>query len=256
MEKVYHYTKIKNIEGIIRNDAIHLYSAFFRKYAKEDYLWIKNSSKDVVKEICKEQNWPYDEEVLTLKPYFISFCLDENSSYMWQNYADAGKGIKLIFNKELLKKCNHLNPKGNGDYIPAIEATLPCIYIENKSFLKKQLMDNINIDDLQSWDYFDRLRFLVSAIKQTKPYAEEQEYRHVHLELVESTATYNNGNFYFQNNEGPIEKKDMGIEILFPKEILVGIELGPNTVQEELCRVQNYVKSIGYDYRIVTRRKL
>lgn len=48
----------------------------------------------------------------------------------------------------------------------------------------------------------------------------------------------------------------MGIEILFPKEILVGIELGPNTVQEELCRVQNYVKSIGYDYRIVTRRKL
>ena len=78
----------------------------------------------------------------------------------------------------------------------------------------------------------------------------------MHLDLVESTATYNNGNFYFQNNEGPIEKKDMGIEILFPKEILVGIELGPNTVQEELCRVQNYVKSMGYDSRIVTRRKL
>lgn len=254
MEKVYHYTKIGNVEGIIRYDAIHLHSTFFRKYAKEDYLWIKNYSKDIVKEICEENSWAYADEELTLKPYFISFCLEENSSYMWKNYAGEGKGIKLVFNKELLKAGEHFNPDGYGGYFPAIEATLPCIYINGKSSLKQQLMDNINIEDLQSWEYFDRLRFLVSAVKKTKPYAEEQEYRHVLLDSVEATANYNNENYYLQDNEGPINKDEMWIDILFPKEILVGVELGPNTTQEDFRYVRGYVRSIGYEPQIVTRR--
>ena len=42
MEKVYHYTKIRNgnikiLESIVRNDALHFHSSFFRKYAKQDY---------------------------------------------------------------------------------------------------------------------------------------------------------------------------------------------------------------------------
>jgi len=259
IEKVYHYTKIKKgetniLESIIRSDAIHLRSTFFRKYAKEDYQWIKNYSRDIIKEICLENNWPYDEDSLTLKPYFISFCLDENSSYMWKKYADESKGIKLIFSKDLLMSCVHFTSGGNSY---AVETTLPCIYIENKSNLKKQLLDNINLDELQSWEsYFDRLLFLVSAIKQKRPYAEEQEFRHIHLHDVEFEGIYNNGNFYFRDKEGPTDNEDMWIDLLFPKEMLLGIELGPSTTQEDLLYVRNYVNAIGYNPRIVTRRKL
>lgn len=253
MDKVYHYTKIQNVDSIIKNDAIHLRSTFFRKYDKEDYLWIKNYSKDVIKEICIENNWIYDDEELTLKPYFISFCQDENSPYMWKRYADEGKGVKLVFNKELLKARDLLNLSGNGGHHRAIEATLPCIYIEDKSSLKQQLLDNINIEDLQPWDYFDRLRFLASAIKWARLYKEEQEYRHIHLYPIAFTEEYNEGNFYFIDDEGPVDENDMRITILFPKEMLVGIELGSNTTQKEFCRMRNYITSIGYPSNIVTR---
>lgn len=253
MEKIYHYTKIQNIDGIIKNDAIRMFSTFFSKYANNDYLWIKNFSKFVVKDICEENKWPYDEDELTLKPYFISCCLDDNSSYMWKKYADDGKGVKIIFNKDLFKSCDHLIPNEHGGYSDAIEATLPCIYIKDKSSLKQQLLDNIDIEDLRSWDYLDRLRFLASAIKQAKPYKEEKEFRHVHLYSIAFTTEYNDGNPYFQDDEGPVEDEDMRITILFPKEMLVGIELGPNTTQEEFRQVQNYIKSIGYSPNIVTR---
>lgn len=253
MDKVYHYTKIQNVDSIIKNDAIRLLSTFFRKYDKGDYLWIKNCSKDVIKEICIENKWTYDEEELTLKPYFISFCQDKNSSYMWKHYADEGKGVKLVFNKELLKACDHLNPNGNGGHHLATEATLPCIYIEDKSSLKQQLLDNINIEDLQPWDYFDRLRFLASAIKQARLYKEEREYRHIHLYPIAFAAEYNEGNFYFMDDEGLVEGNDMRITVLFPKEMLVGIELGSNTTQKEFCQMRNYMMSIGYSPDIVTR---
>lgn len=61
MEKVYHYTKIRNgniniLKSIVRKDALHFHSSFFRKYAQQDYQWIRKYSKDIVKRICEEKN--------------------------------------------------------------------------------------------------------------------------------------------------------------------------------------------------------
>lgn len=256
MGKVFHYTIIKDgnmsiLESIIREDAIHLHASFFRKYCKEDYQWIKNYSKDVIKEICEEKQWQYDEDDLTLKPYLISFCLDSDSSYMWTNYSDHGKGMKLIFDKGILLKCGHGIPDGYGNYYDALEAALPCIYIDDKSELKQQLLDNINHPNLEQWDYFDRLKFLAASIKQTKPYKEEQEFRYIHLYSKVGTYFYNEGNSYYQDDEGPIKGDDMWVDILFPKEMLLGIELGNNTTSDDLQYVRKYIKSIGYDPRII-----
>ena len=112
MEKIYHYTKIHNngisiLESIVRKDALHMHSAFYRKYAKEDYQWIRKHSQSVVKNLCEKNNWDYDEEDLMLNPYFISFCIDPDSEYMWEHYADNGLGMKLIFDKELLRRIEH-----------------------------------------------------------------------------------------------------------------------------------------------------
>ena len=208
MEKVYHYTKIKSaniniLESIIREDAIHLRAAFFRKYLKEDYLWIKNYSKEVVKEICEERKWQYDEDDLTIKPYLISFCLDSNSSYMWDNYADNGKGMKLIFDKRLLLKCRHVIPDGHGNYYDALE-------IE-----------------------------------------EEQEFRYIHLYSKVGRYLYNEGNPYYQDDEGPIKTDEMWVDLLFPKEMLLGIELGYNATNDDLQYVRKHIKNLGYDPRIV-----
>jgi hypothetical protein len=256
MEKLYHYTIIKNanvsiLESIIRDDAIHLHAAFFRKYFKEDYQWIKNYSKEVVKEICEGKKWQYDEDDLTIKPYLISFCLDSNSSYMWTNYADYGKGMKLIFDKKFLLNCSHGIPDGHGNYYDALETALPCIYIDDKRNLKQQLLDNINHPNLKPWDYFDRLKFLVASIKQSKPYKEEQEFRFIHLDSKVGTFFYNEGNPYYQDDEGPIIADEMWVDILFPKEMLLGIELGNNATNDDLQYVRKHIKSIGYDPRIV-----
>ena len=256
MEKVYHYTKIKSaniniLESIIREDAIHLRAAFFRKYLKEDYLWIKNYSKEVVKEICEERKWQYDEDDLTIKPYLICFCLDSNSSYMWDNYADNGKGMKLIFDKRLLLKCRHVIPDGHGNYYDALEIALPCIYIDDTSKLKQQLLDNINQPNLEMWDYFNRLKFLVASMKQSKPYKEEQEFRYIHLYSKVGRYLYNEGNPYYQDDEGPIKTNEMWVDLLFPKEMLLGIELGYNATNDDLQYVRKHIKNLGYDPRIV-----
>ncbi len=263
MDKVYHYTKIKSgdvniLENIIQKDNIHLHSTFFRKYFKEDYLWIKNFSKEIVKEICEEKGWQYDEDDLTIKPYLISFCIDADSSYMWTNYADNGKGMKLIFDKSFILNCGHSNPDKHGGYYPAIETALPCIYIENKDKLKSKLLENINNPILEPFVFIDRLKFLVASIKKTKPYEEEQEFRHIHIHSI-SFRTYSNNddNFYYQDDEGPTDKDDMWIDILFPKEMLLGIELGSSATNEDMQYVHNHIKTVGYDPRFikVTKRK-
>lgn len=244
---LFHYTKLQNVKGIIRNDAIHMYSFYFRKYAKDDYLWIKNYSKDIVEEICKENNWAYDADDLTIQPYFISFCEDCDSKYMWENYAENGHGVKFIFDKRFIKECVHVIPDIRGRNTEAIETTLPCIYIEDKDKLKEAILVNIERPELQKWNYLDRLRFLVSAIKQTKPYEEEKEYRHIHLYPIVFTANYNDGNFYIQDDNGPTDYKDMWVDMLFPKEMLLGIEMGPSTTKEDLTEVREHIKSVGLD---------
>ena len=246
-EMLYHYTKLQNVKGIIRNDAMHMYSFYFRKYAKDDYLWIKNYSKDIVEEICKENNWAYDADDLTIQPYFISFCEDCDSKYMWENYAENDHGVKFIFDKRFIKECVHVIPDIRGRNTKAIETTLPCIYIEDKDKLKEAILGNIERPELQEWDYFDRLRFLVSVIKQTKPYEEEKEYRHIHLYPIVFTANYNDGNFYIQDDNGPTDYKDMWVDMLFPKEMLLGIEMGPSTTKEDLTEVREHMKSVGLD---------
>lgn len=78
MEKVYHYTKIRNgniniLESIVRKDALHFHSSFFRKYAQQDYQWIRKYSKDIVRSICEEKEWVYDPDNLDFKSLFYQF---------------------------------------------------------------------------------------------------------------------------------------------------------------------------------------
>lgn len=251
-EKIYHYTKIRDkvvniLESIIQKGAIHLHSSFFRKYEKDDYLWIKNYSKDIVRDICEENHWEYDEGALTEYPYIISFCMDSDSEYMWKNYADKGHGMKLIFDKDLLNNVGHGNPDGHGNYYSAIETTLPCIYINKKEELKLKLLDNMNLPELGTMSEFEKMKFLVSAIKFSKPYKEEQEYRHIHLHDIFGHYYYNDGNPYYEEDVGPVNKDDMWLDLLFPREMLLGIELGENTTEEDLQYVRQHIINVGYD---------
>lgn len=253
MEKLYHYTKIRNNEGIsilesiVRKDALHMHSAFYRKYAKEDYQWIRKYSQDIVKCLCEKNKWDYDEEDLMLNPYFISFCMDPDSDYMWEHYADNGSGMKLIFDKELMRHVEHGNPDGHGNYSYAIETLLPCLYIHEKDNLEQVLIKNMSQPELEGWSEFDKLKFLVSSIKQTKPYKEEQEYRHIHLHNIVGHYYYNDDNFYYEDDNGPTNKDDMWIDMLFPSEMLLGIELGPNTTKDDLLYVRQHIINMGYD---------
>lgn len=253
MEKIYHYTQIRNnkgvsiLESIVCKDALHMHSAFFRKYAKEDYQWIRKYSQSIVKSLCEKNNWDYDEEDLMLNPYFISFCIDPDSEYMWEHYADNGLGMKLIFDKELLRRIEHGIPDGRGNFSSAIETQLPCLYIDDKDDIEQVLITNMSRPELDGWDEFNKLKFLVSSIKQTKPYKEEQEYRHIHLHNIVGHFYYNEDNSYYVDDNGPTDRDDMWIDMLFPPEMLLGIELGPNTTESDLQYVRQHIINMGYD---------
>lgn len=258
MEEIYHYTKIRQgqtsiVESIIQKDALHFHSSFYRKYAKQDYQRIRNNSSDIVKNICEKNKWEYDPGDLVLNPYIISFCMDKDSNYMWEHYADNGCGMKLILDKNMLKSIEHGNPDGHSNYLDAIETSLTCLYvdIDKEDCLEDILLANMNQPELKTWGEFDKLKFLIVSIKDSKPYNEEKEYRHIHLHHIVSIAKYNNEDPYIENDNGPIDVNEMYIDILFPHEMLLGIEVGPHAKEEDLEYVRQHIIRMGFDPRKV-----
>lgn len=244
---LYHYTKLSNIEKIVRLDKVDLIATYYQKFAKNDYAWIRTEGKILVKELCEEFGYEYDPDYLAHRPYITSFCTSPYSDYMWSVFGDNGEGATLVINEH--KLCEEAS------LIENYARIIPCEYIDPKS--EKQKKKDVIIK-IASSDYLydcpddDRLMFAVMGVMQNRFY-EEQEIRYVQIEKLLSTVHYKDGMVQVEKYNVPSDKWSKHVH--FPKNILEGIILGRNVDQNDYDFFKNYIFECGYDPNIVSKAK-
>lgn len=245
MDLVYHYTKDYVLEKIITKETVNFKSTRYDKFGNGEYSWIKDRADIAIKEICENNQVPYDEEPLSLVPFTISFCRHKSLRYMWENYADNFNGIQLIFNfmkiqNFALRSCNP-------------NVFMPCHYMESKDDIKEVLNDMYNkyympkstLEGLQ----FDLME--CSACLKQIEYKDENEYRFLYPHHNVLSASYNGINVSFtenETNEGLSKLENEWTKmVLFPKDFLEGIVVGHCMTDERLNSIKQYLKFNGYN---------
>lgn len=257
MEELYHYTKYDVLDKIVKKENIALRATYYQRFGVDDYECFRNDSVNIIRKICEENNWNYDPDMLTIKPFITSFCLNADSKYMWEHYADDYKGVKLIFDKEMMLEIQHrygVDERGEKHNINNLECMSPCTYIGNddvKSTLLK-CYDKSSIDKEQ-WSHFECLALLLATLKMAEPFKAEEEYRHICLYPVAFTMQYS------KEENAPIIDDDPTpdfeyLHLYYPKECLLGVELGCNSTAENMSNAIYCLKSKGYKvYNIESR---
>lgn len=67
----------------------------YSNYTNGEYEWIKDEANVAIKEICKEQSEPFDDDPMNFNPYVICFCEENLSRKMLSNYANNGDGVQI-----------------------------------------------------------------------------------------------------------------------------------------------------------------
>lgn len=244
---LYHYTKLSNIEKIVRPYKIDLIATYYEQFAKDDYAWIREEGKTLVKELCEELGYEYDADYLAHRPYITSFCTSPDSDYMWNVFGDNGEGVALAFNEQIL--CEEAS------LIENYARIIPCEYInpiDNKLKKKDIIMKIASSDYLYNCPNDDRLMFAVMGVMQNKFY-EEQEIRYVQIEKLLSTVHYKDGMVQIEKYNVSPEKWTK--HVYFPRDLLEGIILGRNVDQYDYDYFKSYVFECGYNPNIVSITK-
>lgn len=244
---LYHYTKLSNIEKIVRLDKIDLIATYYQKFAKDDYVWIREEGKILVKELCKELNYEYDPDYLAHRPYITSFCTSPYSDYMWKVFGDNGEGVALVFNEQ--KLCEEAS------LIENYARIIPCEYIDPKS--EKQKKKDVIMKIASSYYLYncpddDRLMFAVMGVMQNGFY-EEQEIRYVQIEKLLFNGYYENGEAALKKYVVP--KNKWVRHIHFAKEVLEGIIIGKNVEQCDFDYYQKYMLKCGYALKSIIKNQ-
>ncbi len=243
MKTLSHYTKFCTLFNIVQTDRIELKGSYFKKFSIDDYEWVRDSAEAVIKEICEEKDWFYDPDYLKCKPYIVSFCSNPNSEYMWDKYGDTHKGIRLVFDREIMESVTLQNDQ--------VDMFVPCTYVDGKESLKQQLLKLTGSDFLSDWPEDDRLIYLATGIKRKKDFENEEENRYVNVYKTIFECKYNDGApIFFDSN---VEEKDWEKLFPFPHEALVGVEVGKNVRQECYSAARDYMKRCGYSPTIIQK---
>ena len=237
---LYHYTKLSNIEKIVRPDIINLIATYYEKFAKDDYAWIREEGKTLVKELCEELGYNYDPDYLAHRPYIVSFCTSPNSDYMWKEFGEDGDGVALMFNEQILRE--------HASLIDNYSQIIPCEYIDTNYDREKKKAAILKIaksNYLEACPDDDKLMFAVMGVMQNRFYY-EQEIRYVQIEKLLYTVRYLEGNAHVEKYIVPTDKWTK--HICFSKDILDGIILGKNVGKHDFEYFKNYMHEYGYGF--------
>lgn len=236
---IYHYTNFNAMEKILTESGLNFKAFYYSKYGEEDYEWTKKIVTPIIEEICAEKGWYFDIDD-NIDPFFISFCRINNSDYMWECFNRDPSGVALILDRSIIEK------QAYKDSSP--DAFMDCFYTDSKEEMKSFLLGlgrNTYIVETindQQGDLKDISTFII------KPkYREEMECRYVipHRKVI-----------YFSSDENLSEEEIGQMDyknIVFPKEALVGITIGPQSEvgTEEVWEI---LKQNGYSDKIVVKK--
>lgn len=232
MRPIYHYTKYECFKDMLTAEGINVKAFHYSKYGIMDYEWTIEIVAPVIEEICQENGWYFDIND-PVDPFIISFSKLENSGRMWKILGDEYYGVQLVFDDEKLEKFaqrNH-NP----------DVFMDCIYTNKKEDMKTFLLGRgwqnylVHTNNDEQGDLKDISVFI---LKQNLYY--EQEYRYIIPYRKKIHASYTEG-----LSEEIIESGDCRF-VLFPKEALVGVNIGSRSdIEKE--EVMDLLGKYGYN---------
>ena len=212
---IYHYTNFDSVKSMLTNEGINIKAYHYSKYGDEDYAWTERIVTPIIANICVDKGWYFEVEE-PIDPFLICFCKSENSEYMWEYFNNTPSGVALILNRELIEKhaCKDFNP----------DVFMDCIYTDNREEIRSFLLglgwNNYIVETIndEQGDLKDISTFII------KPkFREEMECRYVipHRKITSISS------------DGEVSEEDIGKmdyrEVVFPKEALVGITIGPQS---------------------------
>lgn len=240
--EIYHYTCFDSIKTILTNEGIKFKAYHYLKYKNDDYAWSEKIVMPIIKEICEENEWYFDEDE-PVDPFLISFCKSENSDYMWECFMNnCDSGVALIFNRTIIEEYAYK------DHNPDI--FMDCVYLDDireiKSFLLGCGWDKYSAHTIndQHGDLKDISTFLI------KPkFSQELECRYV-VPYRKKVVFLSSLNDFIKEKIGNMDY----IEIVFPKSALVGVKIGPlsDVKIEEIVEI---LKQNNYSDDIVIEKK-
>lgn len=233
--RIYHHTKFENLEKIIGQDCLSFRGSYYEEFSTTDYKWTKRVVAPIIEKICTLRKVEYDKDS-SFKPIIISFGIDSESNYMWENYAQQYNGIQLILDyKEIHQfaftkldyfgKCSYMHKRGR-----------------MKKFIEYKKYNTESINDIQF-----NLEAVSALIKPIR-FKKENEIRYIHSYSKIFEVNYEDyvriGDSAFIDSVPCDNEKERFI--LFPKETLLGVRIGYNS-SEKLNDVKSYLETSNYD---------
>jgi len=241
-----HYTSIDSLLKIVMSDRVDFIATYYKQHGKDDYCWIRERGKKIVKELCEEHNWKYDSGDLAYNPYIISFCTNENSYHMWYEFKGKGAEVMITLNPYLF---------WSSISICKLESLVPCKYVSlnaSDDEIKNAILDIIDNECFEDLPRDELLKLAIMGVMQGK-FWEEEEIRYVKLCSLYASV--------YPSTDGPeirycedIEQENT-IHISFPKEIINSVCVRNDISDEDYENILNHMIKCGYSTEIVSKQK-
>jgi len=246
MKELCHYTSIDSLLKIILSDGVDIIATYYRQHGKDDYCWIRERGKRIVKELCEEHNWNYDPNDLAYNPYIISFCTNANSYFMWNEFMGRGTEAMISFNPYLF---------WSSISIYKLESLVPCKYVSDNATdveIKNAVLDIISSDLFEELEKEDLLKLAIMGVIQGK-FWEEQEIRYV--KLCSLYARVNPASDEPQVIKCENIEQENFIHIPFPKGIINRVYVRNDISDEDYEDVLYHMIKCGYSPEIISKQK-
>ena len=245
MKELCHYTSIDSLLKIVLSDRVDLIATYYKQHGKNDYCWIRERGKRIVKELCEEHNWKYDPGDLAYNPYIISFCNNDNSYYMWYNFNRIGTEAMISLDPYLFR---------DSISIYKLESLVPCKYVSYSASddeIKNVVLDIIDNECFDDLPKEELLKLAIMGVMQGK-FWNEEEIRYVKLCPLYASV-------YPSTDEPEVKycediEQENSIHISFPKRIINNVCVRNDISDEDYKDVINHMVKCGYSPEIISRQ--
>lgn len=253
---VAHYTDVNNLCSILKPENVALWATRYGFFEDElEYTWPFDEIKKHIQQIAEDLKVDYDNDRATY-PYILSFSNTLDSEFMWEEYTPENRGIMLLFDKDkLYDYCNKfIEETGQTRYcmdvLYASDTTIHEVLAQAYNSLQEAF---------PTVDLIDPLYDMPAFVKNKVPFERENEFRLTHCCYEIYHATPDNIDNLSPEEGSPLGlkfrefngKKIPYIEILIPKDILVGIVLGgKSNTDENVNLISTLISEGGYNVDI------
>lgn len=249
MKKLFHYTSIGALFGIVQKDGLHFRASHYDcMNDSEEYKWLyeplktRNSKEQSMSE--KEFNNLYEKF-----PYVISFSEKEDSSDMWIRYGAKGNGVCIVLSKEQVVAEAKLHFKGEGDIAMFVryadEATKMKTLVDVVGEYRNQGYGTANQQEM-----FEDEIYCSAFVKNKALWEDESEFRYARIRERGILAKYSaqGGEFSYPEDKHGVQchldKSTPYLDIVFPLVVLDRIIVGPNIDVDGMEEIKNKLENV------------